>query len=191
MQSAALGLTCKDALQVFSQNETLALQAQVNELKTLLAHHRPPITHAADKMRAPLCNLVRDTFDILHPPDSRLAPVTHEYGPDDPRGGRSIWSNCNYSLQDDGLEQNSLQAVIMQVLTYALEDTSTDYCQTQSHKAITAVEHALDGTRQASGWDIFSDQQLQEDIVFDTIYRHFCNMLVELDDWDNNAPKWF
>jgi len=192
MQGAALGLTCKDAFQVFSQNETLALQGQVKELKALLARHRPPITDAAGKIEpGPLYNIVCDMFDNLHPPDSRLAPVTHEYDADDPRGGRSIWSNVNYSLQDDGLAQNSLQAVIMQVLKNALGNMSTDYCETQSHKAITAVEHALDGARQASGWDIFSDHIMQEDIVFDTIYRHFCNMQVELDDWDNNAPKWF
>jgi len=192
MQSAALGLTCKDAFQVFSQNETLALQGQVKELKALLAHHRPPIADAADKIEpGPLYNIVCDMFDNLHPPDSRLAPVTHEDDADDPRGGRSIWSNVNYCLQDDGLEQNSLQTVIMQVLKNALGDMSMDYCETQSHKAITAVEHALDGARQASGWDIFSDQQMQENIVWQTIYCHFFNMQVELDDWDNHAPKWF
>ena len=190
MQGAALGLTCKDAFQVFSQNETLALQGQVKQLKALLAHHRPPITDAAGKINPRLLiNMVRNTFDKIHPPDSRLAPVTHE--DEAARFPRSIWRNCNYGLQDDGLEQNSLQAVIMQVLKNALGDMSTDYCETQSHKAITAVEHALDGARQASGWDIFSDQQIQENIVFDTIYRHFSNMHVELDNWDNHAPKWF
>ena len=33
MESAALGLTCKEALVVFSQNETLRLQARVQELE--------------------------------------------------------------------------------------------------------------------------------------------------------------
>jgi len=187
MQGAALGLTCKDAFQVFSQNETLALQGQVKELKALLAHHRPPITDAAGKINPRLLiNMVRDMFDKIHPPDSRLAPVTHE--DETARFPRSIWTNCNYGLQDDGLAQNSIQAVIKQVLKNALGHMSATYCEIQSHKAITAVEYALVGAKLASGENIFSEQQMQENIVWQTIYRHFFNMQVELDDWDHNAP---
>ena len=36
MQPSALGLTCHDALSIFSQNETLRLQAEVSELKIKL-----------------------------------------------------------------------------------------------------------------------------------------------------------
>ena len=38
---ARLGLTCKDAFVVFSQNETLKLQKQVKELETRLAKYEP------------------------------------------------------------------------------------------------------------------------------------------------------
>ena len=38
---ARLGLTCKDAFMVFSQNETLQLQKQVKELETRLAKYEP------------------------------------------------------------------------------------------------------------------------------------------------------
>jgi len=192
MQGTALGLTCKDAFQVFSQNETLALQGQVKELKALLAHHRPPITHAADKINpTELQEMVCELFDKKHHPDSRLAPVPNEDEADTPLGMRSIWSNHNYCWQDDGLAQNSLQAVIMQVLKNALGDMCADYCETQSHKAITAVRHALLGAYEASEWNIFSEQQMQENIVWQTIYSHFDQMFLNLDNWDENYPKWF
>jgi len=101
MQGAALGLTCKDAFQVFSQNETLALQAQVKELKALLAHHRPPIPDACKKMDiAKLFLMVRTMFDNLHPPDSRLAPVTNQDQAEHPLDDISIWSNMNHTLLD-------------------------------------------------------------------------------------------
>jgi len=191
MQGSALGLTCKDAFQVFSQNETLALQAQVKELKALLAHHRPPIPDAADKIKpGPLLDMVCDMFDKIHPSDSRLAPLTAEDEADVPHFPRSIWSNYNYGLQDDGLAQNSLQAVIKQVLKNALGDMSADYCETHSHKANEAVQRALDGAKQATGGDILSEQQMQENIVWQAIEDHFFAMQVELDDWDNQAC-WF
>jgi len=101
MQGAALGLTCKDAFQVFSENETLALQAQVKELKALLAHHRPPIPEAWKKMDAErLCCMVCTMFDNLHPPDSRLAPVTNQEDAEHPLDDISIWSNVTYTLHD-------------------------------------------------------------------------------------------
>jgi len=191
MQGAALGLTCTDAFQVFSQNETLALQAQVKQLKAIVAEHRPPVTLAASKIhQEPLQDLVRAMFDKIHPPDSRLAPVVTEDDAEAPLCGRSIWSNCNYSEVKDDLAQNSLQAVIMQVLKNALGDMSADYCITQSNKAITAVHHALSGAFTASGWIIFSEQQMQEVIVWQTIREHFFEMQVELDDWDH-LPCWF
>jgi len=184
MQKAALGLTCKDAFQVFSQNETLALQGQVKKLQALLAHHRPPITGASDKLHdADLLQDVCDIFDKKYPPDSRLAPVPTEDDADDPLGRRTIWS--------DGLSRNSLEAIIGQVLKNALGDMSADYCETQSHKAIKAVQHALVGAYQASEWDIFSEQQMQENIVWQAIEEHFREMVLELDDWDENYPKWF
>ena len=39
---AKLGLTCKDALEVFSQNETLKLQGQVTELTQQLGVYKLP-----------------------------------------------------------------------------------------------------------------------------------------------------
>jgi len=91
----------------------------------------------------------------------------------------------------DGLAENSLQAIIMQVLKNALGDMSADYCFTQSNKAIETVRHALVAAYQVCDWDTFSEQQLQENIVWQAIRNHFDNMFYELDDWDNNAPKWF
>lgn len=41
MQPAAVGLTCKTALEVFSQNQTLALQKEVAELRARLARYEP------------------------------------------------------------------------------------------------------------------------------------------------------
>ena len=184
MQGAALGLTCKDAFQVFSQNETLALQGQVKELKYLLAHHTPPITDAGLKLHnADLLQDVCDIFDNKHPPDSRLAPVPTEDDADDPLCGRTIW--------DDGLSRDSLEAIIEHVLKNALGDMSADYCRTQSRGAIVAVRHALLAAYQASEWDIFSEQQRQENIVWQAIENHFREMVLDLDDWDENYPKWF
>tara|TARA_B100002051_G_scaffold249916_1_gene260974 strand:+ start:491 stop:1018 length:528 start_codon:yes stop_codon:yes gene_type:complete len=42
MEPAALGLTCKDAFQIFSQNETLRLQKRVAELEFKLAKYELP-----------------------------------------------------------------------------------------------------------------------------------------------------
>jgi len=182
---------------VFSQNETLALQGQVNELKALLAHHRPPITGAGQKLHdADLLQDVCDIFDKKYPPDSRVAPVPTEEDADWPLGARSIWSNVNYAWDDgikmqDGLAQNSLQAIIMQVLKNALGEMSADYCCTESHKAIETVRHALVAAYQARNWHTFSRQQFQEDIVWQAIQDHFDNMFQHLDDWDHNTPKWF
>jgi hypothetical protein len=41
MEPAALGLTCRDAMLIFSQNETLRLQRENAELKARLAVHEP------------------------------------------------------------------------------------------------------------------------------------------------------
>jgi len=191
MQGAALGLTCKDAFQVFSQNETLALQAQVKQLKALLAHHRPPITRAADKIEPePLRDMVRAVFDKMHPPDSRPAPVTTEDNGVYPLYWRSIWSSSILCVVKDDLAQNSLQAVIMQVLKNALGDMSADYCKTQSHKAIKAVQHALYDEYETHGWITFSEQQMQEDTVWQAIGQHFFEMQADLGDWDH-LPCWF
>jgi len=43
MEPAALGLTCKDAMVVFSQNETLVLQRRISELENRLARHEPVV----------------------------------------------------------------------------------------------------------------------------------------------------
>jgi len=192
MQGAALGLTCKDAFQVFSQNETLALQGQVKQLKALLARHRPPIADAGQKLhKADVLQDVCDIFDKKYPPDSRVAPMPTEDYANDPLGERSIWSNYNYCQQDDGLAQNSLQAIIMQVLKKALGDMCADYCVTQSHKVITAVRHALLAASQACRWSIFSNQQRQENIVWQALDDHFDEMILESDDWHHTGPKWF
>ena len=41
IQAAALGMTCQDAFNVFSQNETLRLQSRVYELESRLAKYEP------------------------------------------------------------------------------------------------------------------------------------------------------
>ena len=41
IQAAALGMTCQDAFNVFSQNETLRLQSRVYELEARLARYEP------------------------------------------------------------------------------------------------------------------------------------------------------
>ena len=41
IQTAALGMTCQDAFNVFSQNETLRLQSRVCELESRLAKYEP------------------------------------------------------------------------------------------------------------------------------------------------------
>ena len=78
----------------------------------------------------------------------------------------------------------------MQVLKNALGDMSADYCETQSNQAIETARYALVGAYQASQWDIFSEQQMQENIVWQALEDHFEQMSMNLDDWDNTAPKW-
>jgi len=179
MQSAALGMTCKDAFEVFSQNETLALQGTVTELRALLAHHRPSITH--DKIHpSALLRMVRELFDNLHPPDSRLAPVTDPSWAANPfsGGGGCIWSGFNDV--EHNLTDYSLQNVIVHVLRDVLGDESAEYCDRQSHKAIKAARHALLGGYMASGWPVFSLQQRQEFIVWQSLLDHFAQMQDDL-----------
>lgn len=50
MKPASLGLTCKDALVVFSQNETLRLQGEVRELQAEIQQMREQLEWACNVM---------------------------------------------------------------------------------------------------------------------------------------------
>jgi len=186
MQGAALGLTCKDAWQVFSQNETLALQAKVVELEALLAHHRPPVTY--DKINPQLLlRMVRNMFDDEHPPDLRAAPVTHEAWAADPLSqvNGCLWSG--FADIEYSLTHYSLQTVIMDVLQNVLGDISAKYCERQSYKAIKVVRHALLGGYMASGWTLFSVQQRQEYIVWQALLDYWQEMQDDLCEFESTS----
>ena len=59
MESAALGLTCKDAFQVFSQNETLRLQAKVQRLQAEAQRQQAEV-HRLQKQLVWACNVMGD-----------------------------------------------------------------------------------------------------------------------------------
>ena len=179
MHVAALGLTCKEALLVFSQNETLALQTRVENLEALLAQHSPPISHNEIQPSALLHN-IRTMFDNEHTEALRVPPVLHRGWGGDPFGHEpgSIWSNLHdeeYSKQ-----HHSLQTVIKHVLLCALGKERGAYCTRQSHCAIETVRSALVSGYMAAGWTTFALQERQENIVWQALLGHLNAMTLNL-----------
>lgn len=63
MEPAALGLTCKDALLIFSQNETLRLQQENDKLRATIARYRP--TPRIFKTRAEYLKVEEEAMKFL------------------------------------------------------------------------------------------------------------------------------
>lgn len=181
MQSAALGLTCKEAFTVFSQNATLALQHEVVELQALLAPHKPAIAHTK-MFPVELLNTIRIAFDKEFPAASRYAPIRHNDQAADPfhQVDGCLWSGFTY-LEILG-PRESLRTIIKRVLQEALGKATAAYCAIQSYKAIRSVRHALLGGYMAAGWTIFSVQHKQEYIVWQALLDHFEEMKDDLAD---------
>ena len=64
MQPSALGLTCHDALSIFSQNETLRLQAEVSELKIKLRELAKIWKKKCERQKEKIAWARREMYDV-------------------------------------------------------------------------------------------------------------------------------
>jgi len=181
MKGSALGLTCRDAFQVFSQNETLTLQTRVTRLENALQKYEPMISH--DEINpAFLLKKIMTHFDEEYPPDTRQAPVPQEGDARSPFSTPhgDIWSGTNLT-PDVNYQDHSLRAIIEEEFMEAIGKDFRDYCYEQSFKAISTIKHALVGAYMASQWINFSVQKRQEYVLWQALLNHMVLMKEDLE----------
>lgn len=175
MKSAAIGLTCKDALFVFSQNETLAMQKRVTELERML-HRYVPMHANVVVDPSTILRQIRTVFDSKHSPATRDAPVAHKEHATTPLcAPHGIWSRFDSRVLETH-NDCSLQRCIELVFVEAFGNRNATYCREQAYRAVGAAQHALLGGYMASQWTLFSVQQRQEYIVWQALFDHIMHM---------------
>mgnify|MGYP000141398138 CR=1 FL=1 len=176
MNSAALGLTCQDAFQIFSQNETLILQKQVNDLTTQILQYKPSI--AANAINpVQLVQKIKTWFDLKNSTHERRAPVRFESEAADPlyTANDCIWCGLSGNMETN-FKDFSLRGIIENELLCVLGEVCYKYCVNQSYAALNAIRIALVSAYIACGWDSFSLPHLQEIILWKALVRHFGDM---------------
>ena len=187
MQGAAMGLTCKDALAIFSQNETLALQRRVSELEEELAEFVPPVKFSDKEITAKvLMERIKTRFDVICPPETRHKPVQDEDDVEFVLGSVNgcIWGGWVGSWYDGVYseggpnkdEDQSLMGIVKQELVSALGDSCRAYCDTQCDNIVFLLAHALKAGYTGGGWVNFEQQERQECIIWNALFDHLTNM---------------
>ena len=169
MQGAAIGITCKDALMIFSQNETLALQKRVSELEEELAQFIPRCSFDNQKVSAKLLlDIIRKRFDNMYSPETRYAPVCIESDAILPLSYYKgcIWSNMP-AIND---KNHSLCGIVMEELVNALGDSCRTYCKKQCDLILIVLIEALRAAYSGGGWVNFQHQDRQECIIWNALY---------------------
>jgi len=181
MKSSALGLTCSDALQIFSQNETLSLQTRVTQLENALCKYEPMISHDQINPASLLIKIMKK-FDQEYPPETRQAPVPQESDARSPFSTPhgDIWSGTDLTPDVD-YQDYSLRAIIEEEFIKTIGNECEDYCYEQSFKAISTIKHALVGAYMATQWSNFSVQKRQEYILWQALLNHFVLMKEDLE----------
>jgi hypothetical protein len=185
MSGAALGLTCKDAFVIFSQNETLALQRKVLGLEARLLRYEPDLTRDKVNPNA-LLHQIKDKFDALYPISCRVAPVVHIEEASKPfpahKNKTCIWSGmlvsvgCGSVTRDD-----SLRGLIEKELLAKFGEGCKMFCLEQSSSALVAIQRALVGGYMSSyGWERFRKLKVQEHIVWVALFEHLLRMKSKL-----------
>jgi len=170
MNGAALGLTCKDAFVIFSQNETLALQRKVHVLEARLLQYEPDLTRDKVNPNA-LLHQIKDKFDALYPVSCRVAPVVHIEQASKPfpahKNKKCIWSGMLVSVGRGSVTRDdSLRGLIEKELLATFGGGCATFCLEQSSLALVAMQRALVGGYMSShGWDRFRKLKVQEHIV--------------------------
>jgi len=166
MQGAAMGLTCRDALAVFSANESLALQRRVSELEEELAEFKPRYTFQDKKVHArALVVRIKARFNVIHPRETRHKPVRDESDALTPLASANgcIWSGFGSSFEH---EDHSLLGIVMEELVSALGDSCRTYCDTHCGNIRLVLAQALRAGYTGGGWINFGEQERQECIVW-------------------------
>ena len=198
MHAAALGLTCRHAMQVFAQNETLSLQAQLIEAKAKLARYEPNITMSDVNPNA-LLHKIKEAFDTQYPPCRRVAPVCtlqDAWNPLSPLELDNIWGHMGVFDDDPDVVQDipggsrSLFGMMQTELITAFGAACREFCIEQAGLALCAVRQALVGGYMASsGWDKFRLGTTQEPIVWRAIFCHLLDMKRNLKNFgDSENP---
>lgn len=182
MSGAALGLTCKDAFVIFSQNETLALQRKVLDLEGRLLKYEPHLTRDKVNPNA-LLHQIKDKFDALYPVSCRVAPVLHINEASKPfpahKNKKCIWSGMMVSVGPGSVttRDDSLRGLIEKELLATFGAGCATFCLEQSSLALVAMQRALVGGYMSShGWDRFRKLKVQEHIVWVALFEHLLRM---------------
>ena len=185
MNGAALGLTCKDAFVIFSQNETLALQRKVHVLEARLLQYEPDLTRDKVNPNA-LLHQIKDKFDALYPVSCRVAPVVHIDQASKPfpahKNKKCIWSGMLVSVGRGSVTRDdSLRGLIEKELLATFGGGCATFCLEQSSLALVAMQRALVGGYMSShGWDRFRKLKVQEHIVWVALFEHLLTMKSKL-----------
>ena len=178
MQGAAMGLTCRDAMAIFSEKETLALQRRVSELEEELAGFKPHCTfHDKHVHASALMDRIKTRFEALYPRETRYKPVRDEgdalYAFGSVHG--DIWSGFHTPYEG---EHHSLMGIVMEELVSALGDSCWTYCNTQCDNISNVLSHALRAGYIGGGWLNFQQQDLQELIVWNVLRKYLTELVM-------------
>ena len=149
MQGAAIGLTCKYALAIFSENETLALQRRVSELEKELAL----FIHKKVDARAMTDSIITE-FDEMFPPETRCESKNCE--------GTFFFEYEHYS-------DNSLMGLIMGELLCTLGKWEIHVCRDHCVMIASLLTKNLNLLK--------SEEMARYDsVVSDTLFDYFDGM---------------
>jgi len=176
MEGASMGLTCREAWEIFSQHETLALQKRVSELERWLCQYEPS-TFVAEVDTSALLRNVRSIFSLKNLDTTRGAPVPSEEHVITPLLFPSInaWCRLN-STTPEAHRESSLQHCIELALLEVFGSRNAAFCCQEADNAIVLAQHALLGGYMTAQWTAFSAQPRQEYIVWQALLDHFVDL---------------
>jgi len=176
MESASMGLSCREAWEIFAQHETLALQKRVSELERQLGRYEPS-TLVADVDTSALLRNVRSIFGLKNLDTARGAPVPSEEHAITPLffPSTSAWCRLN-STTPEAQRESSLQHCIELALLEVFGSRNASFCCQEADSAIAAAQRALLGGYMAAQWPAFSAQPRQEYIVWQALLDHFADL---------------
>jgi len=176
MEGASVGLTCREAWEVFSLNETLALQKRVIELERRLCRYEAR-TFSGEVDASALLRNVRAMFSLKNPEATREAPVSSEEHTTTPLlfPSTSVWCRLN-STTPETQKESSLQHSIEVALLEVFGSRNAAFCCQEADSAIVAAQHALLGGYMTAQWPAFSVVGKQEYVVWQALLDHFAEL---------------
>ena len=175
-----MGLSCREAWEIFAQHETLALQKRVSELERRLGRYEPS-TLVADVDPSALLRNVRSIFSLKNLDKTRGAPVPREEHAITPLifSSTSAWCRLN-STTSEAQRESSLQHCVELALLEVFGSRNASFCCQEADNAIVAAQYALLGGYMTGRWThdrtAFSAQPRQEYIVWQAFLDHFVEL---------------